>query len=80
LTIPHNFGQPEICDLNPSYPTSSYTRDKLSFICLILVLCRTWLRMSGRNERNRIEEKILGFYVTTITINSATAHERQLDH
>jgi hypothetical protein len=63
--IPDDLGKAEIGNLDYTDAAGTDTPDKLAFVFLVLVSGRLWLRVLGRNERRGVEEKVLGFDITS---------------
>lgn len=62
LLVPHDFGQPEIGNLDSPDPTASNARYELAFVFLLLVVGSV-RRVLGGHDRDPLKEEILGFDV-----------------
>jgi len=64
LTVPDDLGETKIGNLDQTNTTGTNALDEFTLVGLVLVVGTSGLGVSGRDERCRVEEQVLGLDVT----------------
>lgn len=71
LVIPNHLREAKICNLNLANTTRADTRSELPLILFIFLTGLLMFRACARFEGNWVEEEVLWFDITTLSISSA---------